>query len=1119
MQCPRCQYENRPQAKFCEECATPLTRVCSKCSSPLSPTAKFCPECAHPVAAGGAEPRFASPDSYTPKHLANKILTSKSALEGERKQVTVLFADLKSSMELLADRDPEEARKLLDPVLEHMMEAVHRYGGTVNQVMGDGIMALFGAPLAHEDHAVRACYAALRMQDAVRRYSDELRRLQGIEVQIRVGLNSGGVVVRSIGSDLRMDYTAVGQTTHLASRMEQLATPGSIRITADTLALAEGYVTVKPLGPVPVRGLREPVEIYELAGPGVARTRFEAAAGRGLSRFVGRDTEMEQLRGALGKAARGLGQVVAVVGEPGVGKSRLFHEFVHSHRTTGWSLVASGSVSYGNAILYLPVIGLLKYYFRIQDRDEPRDIREKVTGRLITLDEGLRPLLPVFLALLNVQVEDHDWEELDPRRRRQRTLSAIKQLLVRESQVQPVCVVLEDLHWIDAETQAVLNSLIESLPTARILLLVNYRPEYQHGWGEKTYYTQLRIDPLPTERAEELLRAILGDDPGLAPLTQLLIKRTEGNPFFLEEGVRTLVETHALSGGRGAYRLARPVDTIQVPATVQAVLAARIDRLPAEDKRLLQSAAVIGQEVPFAILHEIAELAEEPLRLGLADLQAGEFLQEAKLVPDLEYTFKHALTHDVAYGSILRSRRRQLHARIVEAMERLYPDPDSHAERLAYHAFAGESWEQAVRYLRQAGAKALARSAYRNSTAHCEQALAALKHLPQTPRALEQAIDLRFDLRNALHPVGELQRALGYLREAEGLAHTLNDQQRLGWLSVYMSGHLWQTGDTTEALACAQRAKIIAERLSDFSLQVAANFYVGQACFVLGDYRRAELVFRDNVQVLQDDLGRQLLGLAGFPSVLSGSYLAWTLAEQGDFVNGLRHGQEAVRVAEATDHRYSLILASWRLACLYDVKGEISNAIPLLERALGLCRDSDLTLLAPYVTWSLGSAYALAGRISDGLSLLHQAIDAFESAGLGAFRSLAIIRLAEACALADRYDEATTHIGRALSLTRERGERGFEAYALRLLADIASRPDPLDVEMVGGHYRQALELAGQLGMRPLVAHCHLGLGKLYRQTGKRPEAQEHLVTAAAMYREMDMQFWLEKAEAELKAGT
>jgi len=375
--------------------------------------------------------KFSSPESYTPRHLAEKILTSKSALEGERKQVTVLFADLKGSMELLADRDPEEARKILDPVLEHMMEAVHCYEGTVNQVMGDGIMALFGAPLAHEDHAVRACYAALRMQDVVRRYSEELRRAQGVEVQIRVGVNSGDVVVRSIGSDLRMDYSAVGQTTNLAARMEQLAAPGSIRLTAETLHLAEGFVQVTPLGPVPIKGLGEPIEVFELVGSGAARTRLEAAARRGLTRFVGRNAEPEQLRGALDRASQGRGQVVAVVGEPGVGKSRLFWELTHSHRVHGWLTVQSASVSYGKATAYLPVIELLRGYFEIESRDDPRKIREKVTGKVLTLAPTLGPAVPALLALLDVPVEEASWQALDPLQRRQQTLDAVKRLLLR----------------------------------------------------------------------------------------------------------------------------------------------------------------------------------------------------------------------------------------------------------------------------------------------------------------------------------------------------------------------------------------------------------------------------------------------------------------------------------------------------------------------------------------------------------------------------------------------------------------------------------------------------------------------------------------------------------------
>ena len=616
-------------------------------------------------------------------------------------------------------------RRLLDPVLERMMEGVHHYEGTVNQVMGDGIMALFGAPIGHEDHAVRACYAALRMQRRVTLYADEIQRGGGTPVQIRVGLNSGEVVVRAIGSDLHMDYTAVGQTTHLAARMEQMAKPGSALVTGETLKLAEGHVQVRSLGAVPIKGLETPTAVYELIGIGPVRSRLQAAAARGLTRFVGREGELQQLTQALEQTTRGDGQVVAVVGEAGVGKSRLVWEFMRSHRIHGWLVLESGSVSYGKATPYLPVVDLLKAYFKIQERDDQREIRERVAGKLLVLDHALEPLLTPLLALLEVPVEEAAWGTLDPLQRRQRTLDAIKRLLLRESQVQPLLLLFEDLHWIDAETQALLDSLIERLPTARVLLLVNYRPEYQHAWGGKTYYRQLRIDPLPPQSAEELLTALLGEERTLEPLTRALIAQTEGNPFFLEESVRTLVETGALAGERGAYRLMRPLPAIQVPATVQAVLAARIDRLSPADKALLQTASVVGKDVPLSLLQAIAELAEDELHAAIGRLQAAEFLYEAGIFPDLEYTFKHAVTHDVAYGSLLQDRRRVLHGRIVQAIERAYPDRlAEHIERLAHHAFKAETWEKAVTFLRQAGAKALARSANRDAVSWFEQALA-----------------------------------------------------------------------------------------------------------------------------------------------------------------------------------------------------------------------------------------------------------------------------------------------------------------------------------------------------------------------------------------------------------
>jgi class 3 adenylate cyclase/tetratricopeptide (TPR) repeat protein len=1118
MQCPRCQADNREGRRFCAECGTLLALPCATCGFSNEPGEKFCGGCGLPLTSvpRTPEPRPRSPHPYMPQHLAEKILLSRSALEGERKQVTVLFADLKGSMELLAERDPEEARQLLDPVLERMIEAVHRYEGTVNQVMGDGIMALFGAPIAHEDHAVRACYAALRMQETVTGYGDAMQRSHGVPVQIRVGLNAGAVVVRAIDSSLHMDYTAVGQTTHLAARMEQMAKPGSVLTTGETLRLAEGFVQAKALGPVSVKGLADPVEVFELVGASSTRTRLQAFAARGLTRFVGRQAELEALRQALERAGSSHGQIVAAIGEPGVGKTRLVYEFIRSHHTHDWLVLESSSVSYGKATAYLPVRDMLKAYFQIDDRDDGRKIREKLTGKLLTLDAALGPTLPAFLTLLDVPVEDRHWQDLDPTQRRQRTLEAIKALLLRESQVQPLLLVFENLHWIDAETQAVLDSLIESLPTARLLLLVNYRPEYQHGWGNKTYYTQLRLDPLHPASAEELLQALLGDDPNLVPLKRLLIERTEGNPFFLEESVRALVETGVLVGERGAYHLAKPLNSLQVPATVHAVLAARIDRLPPDEKRLLQTAAVIGTEVPFTLLKAIGELSEEELRRGLGHLQAAEFLYETSLFPELAYTFKHALTHEVAYGSLLLERRRALHARIVDAIERLYADrlPEQ-VERLAQHAFRGEVWDKAVAYSRQAGTKAFARSALREAVACFEQALAALTHLPKSRATQEQAIDLRFDLRGALWDLGEIRQMFDYLREAEALAQALDDQPRLGQVSAYMCRYCREIGDHNGAVESGQHALAVAETLGDFTLQVTATHYLGVAYHTLGDQRRAMGLLRSNVESLAGDLLRERLGLTALPAVLSRHWLARCLAEMGAFPEGSAHAEEALRIAEAVDHPHSLIHGYLAVGFLSLRQRDFFRAIPVLERGLELCRVFNILVWFPETASALGCAYALAGRVAEALPLLEQAEQRGAAMGQMGGQSLRAGYLGEAYLLAGRMEEAVQRAGRALDLARAYKERGHEAGALRLLGEIAAHQTPPEIEPAEHHYRQALALAEELGMRPLVGHCHLGLGTLYTKMGRREQARTELSAAIEVYRAMEITFWLPQAEAML----
>jgi tetratricopeptide (TPR) repeat protein len=973
-----------------------------------------------------------------------------------------------------------------------------------------------GQPLAHEDHAVRACYAALGMQMSVKQYAAQIQRTQGVPIHIRVGLNSGEVVVRSIGSDLHMDYSAIGQTTHLVARMEQMAMPGSILLTPEALRLVEGYVQVTSQGSVAVKGLSAPVEVYELVGAGPVRSRLQAAAVGGLTRFVGRARELDDLDQALQFAGSGHGQVVALVGEAGVGKSRLVYEFVHSHRPQGWRVLEAASVSYGKATPYFPVVELLKRYVPVEDRDEPRTVRAKVTGHILSLDETLQETIPALLALLDALPADSPFLRLDPPQRRQCTLAALKQVLLRESQAQPLLLVFEDLHWIDSETQAFLDSLVDSLPTTHILLLVNYRPEYRHGWGGKTYYTQLRLDPLPPARADELLQALLGTDPSLTALTPLLTARTEGNPFFLEESVQTLIETQVLVGERGSYRLAQSLASLQVPATVQAVLAARIDRLLPEEKRLLQTASVIGYEVPLPLLQAIAELPDEGLLRGLGHLQAAEFLYETRLFPDHEYTFKHALTNEVAYGSLLQERRRSLHARIVEALEGLAGDwlPEQ-VERLAHHALRGEVWDKALAYGRQAGEKALARSAHREAVGYFEQALSAVSHLPETRDTREQAIDLRLALHTALFPSGDWWRILAYLREAEALAVALDDPRRLGQVSVFLSVYFLNMGAHDQAIAAAQHALALATAGGEVVLQALANRFLGQAYRAHGDYRRAIDYLGQAVALFERAWRYERFGQVTLPAVTSRAELAWCHAELGLFAEGRALGDEGLRIAEAVNHLVSLMLASWAIGWLSLRQGDLPRALPLLERAVDLCHEADLPAYFPQMAAALGAAYILGGRVADAVPLLTQAMEQSTATARIYFETLCRLSLGEAQMLAGRLEEAHALAERVLTLTHDHQERGHQAYALRLLGDIMARHDPLRAEPAEEYFRQALALAEELGMRPLVAHCHFGLGTLYAKIGRPEQAHTELTTAIELYRTMEMTFWLPQAEAAL----
>jgi tetratricopeptide (TPR) repeat protein len=892
------------------------------------------------------------------------------------------------------------------------------------------------------------------------------------------------------------------------------ASPGEILVSPELGVLVEGWYELEArevsLAGQPLR----PARVYAVVRPKPQWAELERQ--RPLSRFVGRGQELATLQTLMALVAAGQGQVVGLMGEPGIGKSRLCYEGIMRHLSSPWTHLETQAVAYGQAVPYLPMIDLLKAYFRLDDRDRAPTIRDKVMTTLFALDTALQPLAPALLTLLDVPVEDPHWQALAPPQRRQRLLDAVKRLILRMSQAQPLLLIVENLHWLDTETQACLDSLVESLPTAHLLLLVTYRPEYQHGWGHKTYYTQLRLDPLPYEHIQALLDALLGNEDSLAPLKQRVLVRTQGNPFFVEESVQSLIETGGVVGEPGVYRLGIPSQTLQVPTTVQAVLAARIDRLPAAARHLLQTAAVIGTEVPVPLLQAIGEQDEEQLSQGLTQLQTAEFLYETWRVPDPAYTFKHALTQAVAYGSLVQGRRRALHARIVEALEALAGDRlDDQVERLAQHALRGEVWDKALAYCRQAGDKAQARSAHREAVGYFEQALSALSHLPETRDTLAQAIDLRLALRSAFRLLGDFGRVLAYLREAESLAAALDDRHRLGQVSVFLLVHFFLMGEHAQAIAAGQRGLALATAGGDVILQALAHQYLGISYQRQGDYYRAIDCLKQAAAFFDGARRSERFGQAQLPAVLSRTTLARCHAELGMFAEGHALGEEGLRIAEAVNHPASLMEAfrvSGRLALL---QGNLPRALPLLERALGLCQEADFPAMFPGTAVVLGAAYTLAGHVADAVLLLTQAMEQAAALERGDLPVLCLLSLGEAHLLAGHLEKALALAKQALELTRAHQERGNEAYALRLLGEIAAHYTPPDVDEAVANYRQALASAEELGMRPLQAHCHLSLGTLYQQVGKREEARAALSRAIELLRAMEMTFWLPRAEAAL----
>src|SRR5580700_429276 len=1086
MRCSKCGTESTSGRKFCAECGTPFANRCAKCGAESSATAKFCEDCGAPVGA----PASASSKKSNDSSIRVADSPAPENLEGERKTVTALFADIKGSTELEQDLDPEEARAIIDPALKLMIAAVQRYDGHVVQSTGDGIFAMFGAPLAHEDHPQRALYAGLRMLEELLRYGSKLQGEGRAPIEIRVGVNTGEVVVRSIATgDGQVEYTPIGHTTNLASRLQSLARTGTVAVSEQTRKMVEGYFQLKPLGPTRIKGVSEPVNVYEVIGLGPLRTRLQRSAGRGMSKFVGRQAEMESLKRAAQQAKAGRGQIVAAMAEAGVGKSRLFFEF-KAVSQSGWMVLEAFSVSHGKASAFLPVIDLLWSYFKITSHDDERTRREKVTGRVLALDRSLEDALPYLYGLLGLTAENNQVADVEAQTRKRRSLDAIKRILLRESLNQPLVVIFEDLHWIDGETQGFLNLLADSIGTARVLLLFNYRPEYRHEWGNKTYYTQLRLDPLGKESADEMLGALLGDGKELEPLKRLIIEKTEGNPFFMEETVQVLLDDGALVRN-GSIKLTKPLRELKIPPTVQAILAARIDRLAPDHKDLLQTLAVVGTEFKLGLVRKVLdlqaraelsstaaagrlsrEITREALEEMMSELQLAEFIYEQPASGDIEYIFKHALTHDVAYQSMLNDRRRILHERIGAALESTYAESlDDHVAELAHHYARGGNAAKAVKYCLHAVRRFTHLGSNGEALAHFETGIAQLYKLPDDDRRAE----LELDLRNAAGSSLGDTKGYGSFEAEQSAARAMELCRRPGinwektWMSLFQIFFVQQLRpDVCKAEAIASELVARAEEQRADGYLAEATNWLAYAKMVSGNFELADQIF-DRAWMLLESMNSdhdeqapkgqfsiQQLGTRQNNRILSG----WNLWFRGYPDRALERMNVATTIAQEPGAPKNILADIHGFATyIYELRREPEQMRARAETRRALATESGFFTGRALSEIYLGRADAMTDDAEGGIVRMRDHMSELKVTGSEYISDRYFTFIANALSRLRRFDESLRVVEESFPFIERSGQRYYEAELHRLKGEMLLGQDSSNATRAEQSFRTAIEIS------------------------------------------------------------
>jgi len=1120
MKCPKCQFDNREGAKFCKECGSKFELPCPSCGHSYQLGSKFCDECGHDVAEPKAAPAidYSEPQSYTPKFLADKILTSKGAIEGERKLVTILFADVANFTSISEKLDPEEVHQIMDGCYQVLMDEIHRYEGTIDKFTGDGVMALFGAPVAHEDHAQRACYATLAMQRAIGEYGEKIERECGVEFKMRIGLNSGPVIVSYVGNDLRMDYTAIGDTVNLASRMETNAKPGTVLVSSDTYKIARDFFNFDPLGKVEVKGKEEPVEAYQLIEAGEVETRIGASVARGLTKFVGRQREIVALKEAYEKVHSGSGQVVGIVGEAGVGKSRLILELKGVLPKEEYTCLEGQCLHYGGLMAYLPLLDILRSYFDIKEGDREFVIKKKMAEKIAHLDENLEVVVPPLHDLLSLKVEDVNYMMLEPQQKRDRIFEAIRDLLIRESQNRPLIIAIDDLQWIDKTSEEFLTYLIGWLANARILFIILYRPEYTHQWASKSYYSQIGVDQLPTETSAELVQAILEGGEVVPELREIVLNRAAGNPLFMEEFTHTLLENGSIQKKDHQYVLSTKASEIQVPDTIQGIIAARMDRLEENLKRTMQVASVIGRDFAYRILQTITGMREE-LKSYLLNLQGLEFIYEKNLFPELEYIFKHALTQEVAYNSLLLKRRKEIHERIGKAIEELYHDSlEEFYEVLAHHYSRSENLDKAYQYLKLSGDKA--QSSYSNWEAFrfYREAIDVLNKLAETEENRRRGIEVRLSMGGPIIVLAYPEDSLQILQEGERLSKELGDKRSLATFCAGIGICYTVRGDPLQAIEYSEKSFREAEKIEDIELMAPIGFDLCSSYNIAGEYLKIVEVAPKAI-ALFEETGRESEFFGGpfnfnIYSALCAFY-GHAMGYLGNFAEGEALCEKALRFAHGIDSLYSLAYIEVLYSGLYAVKGDGKNAVEHSQNAVRYIEEGQMIPLLGVAWGILGWGYYFQGDLEAAQKHAEKALEIQRDAGIPFFLSLHYWLLGRVHLDLGDLENAQSCVEQALELAQSNNEKHIEGVSRTYLGRALGKAERSQASEAEGSILQGINILDELKLKPWYSIGHLFLGELYADMGQTEKTLENLKKAEGAFREMGMDYWLRRTREVL----